>query len=802
MGAQVLEETVTDNETKVAAKASTVLVEKRDGRVVDFDPINIISAVKSAFGDLNKEVGPEEDAMIRGFANQVEGEIKGRYTGPAKIEDIQNLVEHALIDAHLYDVARAYTNYRLDKDIQRAKATDVNEAVARFINHDPTLIHENANKDSNVYSTQRDLLAGAVSKAAAFNMLPPAVSNAHMKGDIHFHDADYSPFTAQSNCSLPNFWDMLANGFTLGNAPMASPKSIAIAATQITQIMKDVASSQYGGQTANRADEHLAQYAKKDYEKFLEEARETIPDGMPVEFARRQVESAKKNEPAKLHFGSREPLPMDTPFHTDVDELEQEREILAKIRTRKAIYDAMQTMEYQINSNRVSNGQTPFVTVGFGLGADWFSREVQRAILLNRIRGLGKEHHTAIFPKLVFTVKHGVNADPGDPNYDLKQLALESATKRMYPDVVFYENIVKITGSFKAPMGCRSFLQGWINPETGKDEEDGRMNLGVVTVNVPRIAIESHGDKARFWKLFDERMEVAHQALQFRIMRCKEATPVNAPTLFRFGAFGRLGANDNVDQLFKNERATVSLGYIGLAETTAVFYGKNWIRDHGWDPEGKEFALSIVKRMNELCKQWSKAEGYHYSVYSTPAESLTDRFNRMDREKFGRIEGVTDHDFYTNSFHYPVWLQPTPMEKLSYEKDFPYYASGGFINYCEFPCLQANPKALEAVWDYAYTIGIGYLGTNTPIDRCYECGFEGDFEPTEEGFKCPECGNSDPDRCNVTKRTCGYLGNPVQRPMVHGRHEEIAHRVKHMSGETGHVTLDDGSEREWFEEAK
>ena len=784
------------------ATSSKVLVEKRDGRVVDFDPINIISAVKSAFADLDKQVGPEEEKLIRGFADQIEGEITERYNGPAKIEDIQNLVEHALIDAHLYDVARAYTNYRLDKDIQRAKATDVNEAVSRFINQDPTLIHENANKDANVYATQRDLLAGAVSKAAAFNMLPPAVANAHMKGDIHFHDADYSPFTAQSNCSLPNFWDMLANGFTLGNAPMASPKSIAIAATQITQIMKDVASSQYGGQTANRADEHLAAYAKKDYEKFLEEARETIPDGMPVEFARRQVENAKANEPAKLHFGSREPLPMDTPFHTDVDELEQEREILAKVRTRKSIYDAMQTMEYQINSNRVSNGQTPFVTVGFGLGTDWFAREVQRAILLNRIRGLGKDHHTAIFPKLVFTVRHGVNADPGDPNYDLKQLALECATKRMYPDVVFYENIVKITGSFKAPMGCRSFLQGWINPETGKDEEDGRMNLGVVSVNVPRIAIESHGSKERFWKLFNERMEVAHQALQFRIMRCKQATPVNAPTLFRFGAFGRLGASGNVDTLFKNERATVSLGYIGLAEATAVFYGKDWIRDHGWDPQGKEFALSIVKRMSELCKQWSKAEGYHYSVYSTPAESLTDRFNRMDREKFGRIEGVTDHDFYTNSFHYPVWLQPTPMEKLNYEKDFPYFASGGFINYCEYPCLQDNPKALEAVWDYAYNIGIGYLGTNTPIDHCFVCGFQGDFEPTDEGFKCPECGNSDPDKCNVTKRTCGYLGNPVQRPMVHGRHEEIAHRVKHMSGETGHVTLSDGSEHEWFEETK
>ncbi|WP_346966083.1 anaerobic ribonucleoside-triphosphate reductase [Bifidobacterium angulatum] len=792
----------TTGTTTVTPSTSTVQVEKRDGRIVDFDPINIIAAVKSAFADLDKEVGPEEEALIRDLANQVEGEIKERYAGPAKIEDIQNLVEHALIEDHLYDVARTYTNYRLDKDIQRAKATDVNEAVARFINNDPTLIHENANKDSNVYATQRDLLAGAVSKAAALNMLPQVVANAHMKGDVHFHDADYSPFTAQSNCSLPNFWDMLANGFTLGNAPMASPKSIAIAATQITQIMKDVASSQYGGQTANRADEHLARYAKKDYEKFLEEARENIPDGMPVEFARRQVENAKRNEPSKLHFGSREPLPMDTPFHTDVDELEQEREILAKIRTRKAIYDAMQTMEYQINSNRVSNGQTPFVTVGFGLGTDWFAREIQRAILLNRIRGLGKDHHTAIFPKLVFTIKHGVNCEPEDPNYDLKQLALECATKRMYPDVVFYENIVKITGSFKAPMGCRSFLQGWVNPETGKDEEDGRMNLGVVSVNVPRIALESHGDKDRFWKLFSERMEVAHQALQFRIMRCKQATPVNAPTLFRYGAFGRLGANDNVDVLFKNERATVSLGYIGLAEATAVFYGKDWIRDHGWDPEGKEFALSIVKRMNELCKQWSKAEGYHYSVYSTPAESLTDRFNRMDREKFGRVDGVTDHDFYTNSFHYPVWLQPTPMEKLTYEKDFPYYASGGFINYCEYPCLQDNPKALEAVWDYAYNIGIGYLGTNTPIDHCFVCGFQGDFEPTDEGFKCPECGNSDPDKCNVTKRTCGYLGNPVQRPMVHGRHEEIAHRVKHMSGETGHVTLSDGSEHEWFEETK
>lgn len=788
--------------TSPSTLPSTVQVEKRDGRIVDFDPINIISAVKAAFKDLHKEVGPQEEQMIRDIANHIEAEIKDRYNGPAKIEDIQNLVEHGLIENHLYEVARCYTSYRLNRDIDRAKATDINEAVNRLINRDESLVRENANKDSNVYATQRDLLAGAVSKASAFSMLPHAVSNAHMKGDIHFHDADYSPFTCMTNCSLPDFGNMLSEGFVLGNAMMDSPKSIGTAATQITQIIKDIAGAQYGGQTVNRADEILEAYAKRDYDKHLAMAQAMIPDSTPIDVAKTMVEGLKAQEPQNLHCSDREPLPPDTPFNTDISELDQLREVYAKIMTRKSIYDAMQTMEYQINSNRVCNGQTPFVTVGFGLGTSWFAREIQRAILLNRIRGLGKDRHTAIFPKLVFTVKHGINADPNDPNYDIKQLALECSTKRMYPDVVFYENIIKITGSFKAPMGCRSFLQGWIDPKTGKDVEDGRMNLGVVTVNIPRIALESHGDVNRFWKLFDERMEIAHQALSFRIMRCKQATPVNAPTLFRYGAFGRLEPNESVDQLFRNERATVSLGYIGLYEATAVFYGKDWIKDHSWNEEGKQFALSMVRKMNQLCQEWSKEEGYHYSVYSTPAESLTDRFNRMDRQKFGHVEGVTDHDFYTNSFHYPVWLQPTPMEKLRYEVDFPYLASGGFINYCEFPCLQANPKALEAVWDYAYSIGIGYLGTNTPIDHCFVCGFQGDFEPTKEGFRCPECGNSDPDKCNVTKRTCGYLGNPVQRPMVHGRHEEIAHRVKHMSGETGHVTLDNGESREWYEETK
>ena len=517
------------DDVNVVTAVKKVLVEKRDGRVVDFDPINIIAAVKSAFVDLDKHIGPQEEQLIRELAAQVEGEIRDRYNGPAKIEDIQNLVEHGLIESHLYDVARSYTAYRLNKDIERAKATDINEAVSRLVNRDESLVRENANKDSNVYATQRDLLAGAVSKASAFSMLPDAVSNAHMKGDIHFHDADYSPFTAMSNCSLPDFGDMLAHGFALGNAMMDSPKSIGTAATQITQIIKDIAGAQYGGQTVNRADEMLEPYARLDYEKHLHMAQAMIPDSMPIGAVRDMVNGLKAQEPEGLHFENREPLPMDTPFDENASEMERLREVYAKIMTRKAIYDAMQTMEYQINSNRVSNGQTPFVTVGFGLGTSWFAREIQRAILLNRIRGLGKDRHTAIFPKLVFTIRHGLNADAGDVNYDMKQLALECATKRMYPDVVFYENIVKITGSFKAPMGCRSFLQGWIDPATGEDVEDGRMNLGVVTVNIPRIALESHGDRDRFWKIFDERMAVAHQALQFRIMRCKQATQSTPP---------------------------------------------------------------------------------------------------------------------------------------------------------------------------------------------------------------------------------------------------------------------------------
>jgi len=425
-----------------------------------------------------------------------------------------------------------------------------------------------------------------------------------------------------------------------------------------------------------------------------------------------------------------------------------------------------------------SQGQTPFTTVNFGLGTSWIEREIQRAILQIRIKGLGKERRTAIFPKLIFTIKRGLNLAPDDPNYDIKELAIDCSTKRMYPDLLMYDKIKALTGSFKTPMGCRSFLQGW-RDDNGVEVNSGRMNLGVVTVNLPRIALSAHGDRKLFWEIFEERMATCHQALAYRIERTKEAQPENAPLLYMYGAFGkRLPAGGNVDELFKNQRATISLGYIGIYEVCTTFFGPNW--EH--DAEALDFAETVVKTLRDKCAAWAAESGYHYSLYSTPAESLTDTFCRDDIEKFGRIPDITDKEYYTNSFHFDVRKHPTPFEKLTMEERFPQYASGGFIHYCEYPNLTQNPKALEAVWDWAYD-HVGYLGTNTAIDQCFKCGFKGEFKATARGFVCPQCGNHDPKYCDVVKRTCGYLGNPQQRPMVHGRHVEIASRQKNMSPE-------------------
>ncbi|GAA5423209.1 anaerobic ribonucleoside-triphosphate reductase [Tetragenococcus halophilus] len=716
----------------LSSQLSDMKVIKRDGRLVNFNAQKIYDALLKAKKHLEGNLSPLDYEHINRIVEQVISEINYRFQQNVKIYEIQNIVEHTLLENHEYELAQEYINYRTQRDFKRSQATDINFSIDQLMGKEKTVVNENANKDSDVFNTQRDLTAGIVGKSIGLKMLPPHVANAHQKGDIHYHDLDYQPYAPMTNCCLIDFKGMLNNGFKIGNAEVEPPKSIQTATAQISQIIANVASSQYGGCSADRLDETLAPFAKLNYQKHLKEAKIWIED--PT----RQKEFAMK-------------------------------------KTKKDIFDAMQSLEYEINTLFTSNGQTPFTSVGFGLGTDWFAREIQRAILQNRINGLGSEQRTAIFPKLIFSIKSGTNLNPEDPNYDIKQLALECATKRMYPDILNYDKIVKLTGSFKVPMGCRSFLQGWEN-EQGEEVNVGRMNLGVVTINLPRIAMQAEGDIENFWKILDERLSIAKDALVYRVERCKQANPANAPILYMYGAFGkRLGREESVNELFKNKRATVSLGYIGLYEVASAFYGQNWESNE----KAKNFTLDIVKKLKNNTDQWGDEYGYHFSVYCTPSESLTDRFCRLDTEKFGTVKNITDKEYYTNSFHYDIRKDPTPFEKLDFEKDYPKYCSGGFIHYCEYPVLQQNPKALEAVWDYSYD-RVGYLGTNTPIDHCYECGFEGDFKATEKGFECPQCGNHDPKTCDVVKRTCGYLGNPQARPMVHGRHKEIASRVKHM----------------------
>lgn len=719
-------------DTKLVERASVKLaIEKRDGRSQKYDPLKIRNALIQA---VQKSSLPYSKEAIEQITSEVDDIIK--QNKPASIDTslIDEYVLQRLHSHQMNDLAESYVQRRIEKENIRKNSRDINRKIDQLLDKDPTVVNENANKDSNVFNTQRDLTAGSVGKTIGLRMLPPHVANAHEKGEIHYHDLDYTPYAPMTNCCLIDFKTMFEEGFEIGNAEVESPRSIQTAAAQTAQIIANVASSQYGGCSFDRVDEVLAPYAQLNYDKNLATAKEWI-DG------------------------------------------EDRQKQFALEKTKKDIYDAMQSLEYEINTLYTSQGQTPFTTLGFGLGTSWLEREIQSSILKIRIKGLGKEKRTAIFPKLVFTLKRGVNLEADDPNYDIKQLALECSTKRMYPDVLSYDKLVELTGSFKVPMGCRSFLQSW-QDEDGNEVTSGRMNLGVVTLNLPRIAIEADGDFEKFYELLEERLTVMKDALIFKAQRTMEARPENAPILYLHGAFGqKLKTTDEVAKLFLNKRATASLGYIGLYEVAAAFYGKAW-EDN---PEAKNFTLDVIQILKAKADAWGDETNIHFSVYSTPSESLTDRFCRLDHEKFGAIEEITDKGYYTNSFHYDVRKAPTPFEKIDFEKVYAPYTSGGFIHYCEYPKLQTNPKALEAVWDYAYD-RVGYLGTNTPIDHCYDCNFDGDFNPTEHGFECPNCGNTNPETCDVVKRTCGYLGNPQKRPMVEGRHEEISSRKKHMKG--------------------
>ncbi len=705
-----------------------LIVVKRDGGKTPFDRQRIEVAVMKAA----EAVGVKDNSFCKRVASNVEEMLKLR--NEVDISEIQKNVEDLLMSSNYKTLARAYIEYRHERDRLREKKGALSREIKGLIDQsNADLLNENANKDSKVIPTQRDLLAGIVARHyAKQHMLPQEVVRAHERGEIHFHDLDYSPFFPMFNCMLIDVGGMLERGFKMGNAEIESPKSISTATAVTAQIIAQVASHIYGGTTINRCDEVLAPYVTKSFMKYQKMAEEwNIPE--PEKFAR--------------------------------------------ARTEKECYDAFQSLEYEVNTLHTSNGQTPFVTLGFGLGTSWESRLIQQSILKNRIAGLGRNHRTAVFPKLVFAIKEGLNRREGDPNYDIKKLALECASKRMYPDILNYDQVVKVTGSFKTPMGCRSFLAPY--EEDGVQIHDGRNNLGVVSLNLPRIAIEAHGDETKFYKILGERLNICKKALMCRIARLEGVKARVAPILYMEGACGvRLKADEDVSKIFKNGRASISLGYIGIHETINALYGTG---THVFDDEQlRRKAENIVKALRESVDAWKEETGYGFSLYGTPSENLCNRFCSLDTKEFGSIPGVTDKGYYTNSFHLDVQKQVDPYAKLDFEKNYPGLSSGGFICYGEYPNMQNNIEALEDVWDYSYD-KVPYYGTNTPIDECYSCGYAGEFECTSKGFVCPNCGCHDSEKVSVIRRVCGYLGSPDARPFNKGKQEEVRRRVKHLS---------------------
>ncbi|MGL1111711.1 anaerobic ribonucleoside-triphosphate reductase [Vibrio vulnificus] len=703
------------------------IVIKRDGSRAPFSRDRIQAAVEAAAENVDKEIA----IYALNVALAVELQLKDH--DEVHIHEIQTRVENELMQGPYKSLARAYIEYRHDRDIAREKQSTLTREIEGLIEESNVdLINENANKDGKVIPTQRDLLAGIVAKHyAKTHILPRDVVQAHDEGDIHYHDLDYAPFFPMFNCMLIDLKGMLTHGFKMGNAEIDTPKSISTATAVTAQIIAQVASHIYGGTTINRIDEILEPYVNASYEKHLKIAQEWDihnPEGFAI------------------------------------------------ARTEKECYDAFQSLEYEVNTLHTANGQTPFVTFGFGLGTSWASKLIQQSILKNRIAGLGKNRKTAVFPKLVFAIKDGLNHKPTDPNYDIKQLALECASKRMYPDILNYDKVVEITGSFKTPMGCRSFLGTY--EENGELIHEGRNNLGVVSLNLPRIALKADGDEEKFYALLDEKLKLARRALETRISRLENVKARVAPILYMEGACGvRLKADQPIADIFKHGRSSISLGYIGIHETINALFGD---QTHVYDDnELREKALNIVKRMKKAVEAWTEETGYGFSLYGTPSENLCSRFCRIDTKEFGVIEGVTDKGYYTNSFHLDVEKKVNPYDKIDFEMPYPEISSGGFICYGEFPNMQKNIEALENVWDYSYS-KVPYYGTNTPIDECYECGYTGEFDCTSKGFTCPKCGNHDSSKVSVTRRVCGYLGSPDARPFNFGKQEEVKRRVKHL----------------------
>ena len=704
---------------------------KRDGRSVDFDKNKIIIAIQKANNEVTKPNRATKEQI-----NEIVEYVASQDRKRILVEDIQDIIEMKLMDYKKFELAKKYIVYRYTRTLVRQQNT-TDESILGLIKHsNKELMDENSNKNAIIASTQRDLIAGEVSKDLTKRMLlPEKISKAHEEGILHFHDADYF-LQPIFNCCLINIKDMFENGTVMNGKLIESPKSFQVACTVMTQIIACVASSQYGGQSINI--KHLGKYLAISREKFRKELHREFDGKMS-------------------------------------DELIEE---VVKQRLKTELAAGVQTIQYQINTLMTTNGQSPFVTLFLHIDEDDEYVEETAAIveeILNqRIQGIKNEkgvYITPAFPKLIYVLDENNNLTGGKYDY-ITHLAVKCSAKRMYPDYISAKQMrANYNGNVFSPMGCRSFLSPWVD-ENGNYKFEGRFNQGVVSINLPQIGILAAGDEEKFWKLLSERLELCHEALMCRHHALLGVTSDVSPIHWQYGAIARLKPGEKIDKLLKDGYSTLSLGYIGIYEVTKLMTGEPHT-----SPKGQAFALKVMKRLRNACETWKEESGLGFGLYGTPAESLCYRFARIDKEKFGDIKDITDKGYYTNSYHVDVREHIDAFSKLKFESQFQPISSGGAISYVEIPNMRNNLAALEELVKFIYD-NIQYAEFNTKYDYCHVCGYDGEIIINDDNeWECPQCHNKDRKKMNVTRRTCGYLGENFWNV---GKTKEIKSRVTHL----------------------
>jgi anaerobic ribonucleoside-triphosphate reductase len=704
---------------------------KRDGRQVEYDRNKIAIAIEKANEGVEKEERISEDKIYNIIAS-----IESRGADMMQVEDIQDIIEKKLMSEKKYELAKAYIKYRYTRELVRKSNTTDDSILSLIKNSNKDVMEENSNKNAIIASTQRDLIAGEVSKDLTKRiLLPEKIAKAHEQGILHFHDADYF-LQSIFNCCLINIGDMLDNGTVMNAKLIESPKSFQVACTVMTQIISAVASSQYGGQSVDI--KHLGKYLRKSKEKYKKHFTEVYGDKMSPEL---------------------------------IDSLVSDR-------VQDELRSGVQTMQYQINTLMTTNGQSPFVTIFMYIEEGYEYEEevamIVEEILKQRLQGIKNEkgvYVTPAFPKLIYVLDENNCLKGGKYDY-ITKLAVKCSSKRLYPDYISAKKMREnYEGNVFSCMGCRSFLSPW-KDENGNYKWEGRFNQGVVSINLPQIGIIAKGDEEIFWQLLEERLALCFEALMCRHHALEGTLSNVSPIHWQYGAIARLEKGETIDKLLHNGYSTISLGYIGLYEVTKLMTGVSHT-----DPKGTEFALKVMNRLRDACDTWKKNTGIAFGLYGTPAESLCYRFARIDKERFGDIPDVTDKGYYTNSYHVDVREHIDAFSKFTFESQFQNISSGGAISYIEIPNMRNNLEALEEIVKFIYD-NIQYAEFNTKSDYCHVCGFDGEIIINDDlEWECPQCHNKDHSKMNVTRRTCGYLGENFWNV---GKTKEINARVLHV----------------------